>query len=356
MPYKSGVLSDVATQIKRKSDGDDYPIMMISSTEGFIYQAERYSKDNAGTSKAKYTLLYYGELSYNHGNSKTKKYGSVFTLNKQVALIPFVYHSFKIQNQNPFYFGRYLNLPMHDKYLVKVISSGARMDGLLNISFEDFFKMPIKYPTIEEQDYIECFLKHIDEKILIIQKKTNTLKKYKRGLQKTLLNLGETTDYYRLKDIVKFEPKSNISAGDSVNDAKYVLFKSGQKNGLYDTYTNDGIYIIANDGGEASFKLTNGKFAYTDHCICFKCKTNEETIVLGNFLEYNAPKITFIGFTGTGLKNIDRQYLGMLKVPNLDYKKIAQTFVSISRAIEINNEQLDKLSHVKQYLLNSLFI
>ena len=66
---------------------------------------------------------------------------------------------------------------------------------------------------------------------------------------------------------------------------QYILYKSGQKNGFTNTYTHEGIFIIANDGGEAQFKLTNAKFSYTDHCICFGCKDDATTIVLGNYLQ-----------------------------------------------------------------------
>ena len=66
---------------------------MISATEGFINQSERYSSNNAGKSLKKYTLLKKGELAYNHGYSKTRNFGSCFTLEIEQARIPFVYHS-----------------------------------------------------------------------------------------------------------------------------------------------------------------------------------------------------------------------------------------------------------------------
>ena len=157
--------------------------MMISASQGFINQSDRYDKDNAGTSKSKYTLIKYGELSYNHGNSKIKKYGAVFAMNDKGALIPFVYHTFSIRKpNNPFYFAKYLNLNIHNRYLKKVISSGARMDGLLNISLDDFFKMPINYPNLEEQNKINDFLEKLDVKINLINDKISILKKYKKGV------------------------------------------------------------------------------------------------------------------------------------------------------------------------------
>jgi len=159
-----------------------------------------------------------------------------------------------------------------------------------------------------------------------------------------------------LKNIVVFESKSNISAGNSIDDGKYILYKSGQKNGTLNTYTHDGVYIIANDGGEASFKLTSGKFSYTDHCICFKCESNEKTIALVNYLQLLEKKITYIGFIGTGLKNIDRQYLGMIKMPVLEYKKIAKSFITIDKAILNLENKLLILLKLKKQLLQSMFM
>ena len=159
-----------------------------------------------------------------------------------------------------------------------------------------------------------------------------------------------------LKNSVTFEPKSNISAGCSIGNGKYILYKSGQKNGRLNTYTNEGIYIIANDGGEASFKLTNDKFSYTDHCICFKCESDEKTIVLANYLQFLEKKITHVGFIGTGLKNIDRQYLGMIKIPKFEYKKIAKSFCIIDKAVLGYEYKLDCLSKLKRQLLQTMFI
>ena len=331
--------------------------MMISASQGFINQSDRYDKDNAGTSKSKYTLIKYGDLSYNHGNSKIKKYGAVFAMNNKGALIPFVYHTFSIRKpNNPFYFAKYLNLNIHNRYLKKVISSGARMDGLLNISLDDFFKMPINYPSLEEQNKINDFLEKIDTKINLINDKISILKKYKKGMQKNIFDSSKTKEYLILKNIVKFENKSKIPANSSIENGNYILYKSGQKNGMINNYSHEGVYIIANDGGIAQFKLTSGKFAYTDHCICFRCQSDEETIVLCNYLQSLEKKITYVGFTGTGLKNIDRQYLVMIRIPKVDNKKIAKSFNLIDEAIRNYGNILEKITIIKKLLLKQMFI
>ena len=119
--------------------------MMITAEKGFINQSERYSNENAGESLKNYILLKRGELAYNHGYSKIRNYGSCFCLReKNEARVPFVYHCFKILDGDSIFFGYYLNCGILDKQLRKKISSTARNDGLLNISFDDYMSLKIK--------------------------------------------------------------------------------------------------------------------------------------------------------------------------------------------------------------------
>ena len=217
-------------------------------------------------------------------------------------------------------------------------------------------KLDIYYPNLNEQHKISCFLDYIDRKIDVICSKIAILKKYKKGTQKNIFDSSKTKEYLVLKNIVKFENKSKISANSSIENGNYILYKSGQKNGMRNDYSHEGIYIIANDGGMAQFKLTSGKFAYTDHCICFRCQNDEETIVLCNYLQSLEKKITYVGFTGTGLKNIDRQYLGMIRIPKVDNKKIAKSFILIDEAIRNYENILEKLTIIKKLLLKQMFI
>ena len=93
--WEKRFLGDITKEIKRKADtGSTAPIMMISQGKGFIYQSDKYSRENAGQSLAKYTLLKRGEMAYNHGASKAKPYGVAYSLKEEeAARVPFVYHS-----------------------------------------------------------------------------------------------------------------------------------------------------------------------------------------------------------------------------------------------------------------------
>ena len=175
--------------MNRADPKSNAPIMMLSAGNGFIMQSEKYSRDNAGQSLKKYILLKQGELAYNHGASKAKQFGCCYELTEPEARIPYVYHCFKINDHEytPF-IAMALNNAKMDKQLKRLVSSSVRMDGLLNISFEDYMSVTLHLPSSTEQKHIADFLKKIDERIAAQEKLLASLKKYKRGLLRTVFS------------------------------------------------------------------------------------------------------------------------------------------------------------------------
>ena len=164
-------LGDVVKEITRNDPESEAPIMMITANNGFIEQSERYAFNNAGESLKKYILLKKGELAYNHGASKLRPYGSCFALTTaENARIPFVYHCFSAENQNAEFMSIELNGADIENQLHKIVSSGARMDGLLNISFDEYTSVSVLLPGTEEQDRIADFFRHLDNLITLHQR------------------------------------------------------------------------------------------------------------------------------------------------------------------------------------------
>ena len=182
-PYRSARLGEIAVLINRTDPKSAAPIMMLSAGNGFIMQSDKYSRYNAGQSLKKYILLKKGELAYNHGASKAKQFGCCYELLEDEALIPYVYHCFKVdKNEYTPYVAFLLNNPKIDRQLKRLVSSSARMDGLLNISFNDYMSINLSLPPYAEQKQVSDFIKRIDERIVIQEQLISSLKKYKRGL------------------------------------------------------------------------------------------------------------------------------------------------------------------------------
>lgn len=175
-------LGEVTERVQGNDGRMDLPTLTISAANGWLDQRDRFSSNIAGSEQKNYTLLHKGELSYNHGNSKLAKYGTVFTLRTyEEALVPRVYHSFKVTEEANADFIEYVfatKLP--DRELGKLISSGARMDGLLNISYDEFMSINMMLPSIEEQIKISEHLRKIDALITLHQRKCDNLKEMKK--------------------------------------------------------------------------------------------------------------------------------------------------------------------------------
>ncbi len=180
-------LREVCLRVQGNDGRMELPTLTISAGNGWMKQEDRFSGNIAGKEQKNYTLLHKGELSYNHGNSKLAKYGAVFSLQTyEEALVPRVYHSFKVRKGNADFVEYYFATKLPDRELGKLISSGARMDGLLNIGYDEFMGIPLMVPSIEEQMKISIYFRHLDHLITLHQRKCDELKEVKKFMLKNM--------------------------------------------------------------------------------------------------------------------------------------------------------------------------
>lgn len=174
-------LGDVCSRVQGNDGRMKLPTLTISAGNGWMRQEDRFSGNIAGNEQKNYTLLHTGELSYNHGNSKLAKYGAVFSLrNYEEALVPRVYHSFRVEEGCADYIEYYFATKLPDRELRKLISSGARMDGLLNIGYDEFMGIKMMFPSIKEQNEIATYFRSLDNLITLHQRQCDELKKMKK--------------------------------------------------------------------------------------------------------------------------------------------------------------------------------
>ena len=174
-------LGEICLRVQGNDGRMELPTLTISAGNGWMRQEDRFSGNIAGKEQKNYTLLHKGELSYNHGNSKLAKYGAVFSLQTyEEALVPRVYHSFKVEKGSADFIEYYFLTKLPDRELGKLISSGARMDGLLNIGYDEFMSIPLLFPKTEEQECIANYFRNLDRLITLHQHKCEELQKIKK--------------------------------------------------------------------------------------------------------------------------------------------------------------------------------
>jgi len=193
-------LSAISTRITRQNSGGDHPVMTISAKTGFLMQSDKFSRDMAGRSVERYTLLRKGEFAYNKGNSQTAPYGYIFRLDRQTALVPFVYFCFLLQEAlNHEFYTHLFAAGALNHQLSRLINSGVRNDGLLNLYAHDFFSCKVPVPPADKQEKIASALTAAKREIALLDSEIEALSLQKRGLMQKLLT-GEwrvSTENYR---------------------------------------------------------------------------------------------------------------------------------------------------------------
>ncbi|ANK65968.1 hypothetical protein AYR54_11620 (plasmid) [Loigolactobacillus backii] len=176
-------LGEIAIRVRGNDGRMNLPTLTISAGNGWMDQRDRFSQNIAGKEQKNYTLLRQGELSYNHGNSKLAQFGAVFELESyNEALVPRVYHSFSVTaGAQPKFIEQMFATHRPDRELRKLVSSGARMDGLLNINYDDFMGIKVWLPSVAEQQAIAGLLVKLDNTIALHQRKLDLLKEQKKG-------------------------------------------------------------------------------------------------------------------------------------------------------------------------------
>ena len=244
-------LKEITERVKGNDGRMDLPTLTISASQGWLNQKDRFSGNIAGKEQKNYTLLLKNELSYNHGNSKLAKYGAVFSLKTyEEALVPRVYHSFKsTKNSDPDFLEYIFATKKPDKELGKLVSSGARMDGLLNINYDDFSNIKINIPHVHEQKKISNLLRKIDDTIALHQRKLDQLKELKKAYlqlmfpkkdetvpQVRFANFEENWELCKLENIIEKQIKGKAKVENLCNGSVEYL-DANRLNGGKPIYT-----------------------------------------------------------------------------------------------------------------------
>ena len=181
----------------------------ISAGIGFVPQIEKFGRDISGNQYRVYTLVRDGDFVFNKGNSLKFPQGCIYLLQGwgEVAA-PNVFIAFRLKDgfSNGF-FQQCFEQNQHGEQLKKHITSGARSNGLLNISKDTFFGIEIATPTLPEQQRIGDCLASADALIEAQGRKVAALRAHRNGLMQRLFpQQGETQPRLRFPEF--------LSAGD----------------------------------------------------------------------------------------------------------------------------------------------
>ena len=374
-PWEHRKLGEISSRVKGNDGRMDLPTLTISAGQGWLDQRERFSGNIAGKEQKNYTLLRKGELSYNHGNSKLAKYGVVFQLNNYTeALVPKVYHSFKmIDGRSGTFFEYLFATKIPDRELGKLISSGARMDGLLNITYDDFMSIKLTFPkNNEEQTVIGSFFQEIDQLISLQQRKLEVLKEQKKTYLKLLFPAkGQTKPALRfagfedewtsvlLGDISELYQPKTISSEDLLTEG-FPVFGANGYIGYYKDYNHkeNQVTISARGEGTGIPSFVEGPVWITGNSMVVNVEKQDN--ITKPFLYAFCLSFDFKPFvTGGAQPQLTREVLKKVKImlPSLpEQESIGSFFQDLDKAIAKQEERVNQLKESKQTLLRKMFI
>ena len=364
------------------------PLLTISARYGWMTQQSRFSASIAGREKKNYTLLEKHQLSYNHGNSKVAIYGTVYELTDyDEALVPKVYHSFSLTPENLSKFiEAYFHTKKLDAQLRKFIASTARMDGLLNISFDDFMKVKLFAPEQCEQSKISRIINLIENLITLQQRKLEQLKQLKIfTLQRMFIDKDCKQPILRFKNFKdnwlphKFNDIANTFSGGTPaisnkdyyggnipfirsaeinkNTTQLHLTPDGLKNSSA-KFIKKGTLLYALYGatsGEVGIAQIDGAINQAVMAITLK---KDNVYFIKTWLIKNKRKIISTYLQG-GQGNLSAKIVKHLKLslPKIEEENlISITIMKIDSLIKLQQSKIDDLVNLKKYLLQKLFI
>lgn len=377
-------LKDITQRVEENNGNMNLPVLTISAKQGWMTQSNRFSSVIAGAEKKKYTLLKKGNLSYNHGNSKIAPFGTVFMLKTySEALVPKVYHSFKAKKDiNPYFLEVYFQTRKMDPQLRKYISSSARMDGLLNITYSWFEQVRLFLPNIEEQNKLEKLFDILNKHIELQQRKLNDLNSMKsallqdvfpntQGIKKIKLSTQEW-NLQKISSIFKERNQRNKNGmllSVSISKGVYPFSENDRKDNSSNDKSNYKEVKI-NDLAYNSMRMWQGAVGVSKYngivSPAYTVITPKKEENPNFYYYYFKNKRMLFNFRqhSQGLTS-DTWNLKfplfekiLIQVPSdrEEEQRISSLFKQIDKSIKLSKIQIKKLTSIKQFLLQNMFI
>jgi len=352
----------------------------ISAGIGFVPQAEKFGRDISGNQYQLYTLVRDGDFVFNKGNSLKFPQGCIYLLEGwgQVAA-PNVFIAFRLKNgySNGF-FQNCFEQNQHGKQLKKHITSGARSNGLLNISKETFFNVEIPAPSLPEQQKIADCLDSVDALIAAQGQKVKALRAHKKGLMQQLFpQEGETQPRLRFPEFEEagewgVKPLGKVAEN---LDNKRVPITSGARvvgkvpyygaSGIVDYVDgflfDEDLLCISEDGANLLARTypiafaISGKAWVNNHAHVLRFKHGFTQKLVEVYL--NSIKLdNFI--TGMAQPKLNKAKLDSIPIPlpkEPEQQRIADCLTSLEDLIAAETRKLDTLKSHKRGLMQQLF-
>ena len=189
--WESVKLCDIANKEKKKNTDFTYILVLSNSAQhGVVPQSEQFDKDIANKENIDgYYIVHNGFFVYNPRISVTAPCGPINVNETGVTgVMSPLYTVFSINDScvSNEYLKYYFSSSAWYAYMNSIANYGARHDRM-SVTDDDFFAMPIRLPSIHEQQAITRVLSTSAKEVLLLQHDLDQEKQKKKALMQLLL-------------------------------------------------------------------------------------------------------------------------------------------------------------------------
>ena len=393
-PWNESKLSACfAKNIKKNTDGRISNVICNSAKMGLIPQRDYFDKDIANSDNTSgYYIIEHNDFVYNPRKSSDAPYGPISRYAcPDAGIVSPLYLCFRAKGDvDTNFFEWYFRSFAWHRYIYMTGDSGARHDRV-SIKDDDFFSMPIRFPSSIEQKKIASFLSAIERRISFQQLRVDSLKKDKRGVfeaifSRTLRLMPRTSQSewtaFKLSDFATRITRKNNGATDIplTISAQYGLIDqrdffskvvaSTDMSGYYLLHRGEYAYnrSTSNDYPFGSIKRLDlyDKGAVSTLYLCFAIK---EEVVLSDFARWyfessqwyrGVNEICAEGARNHGLLNVPTDgFFNTVHILPSDIEEQSRIAAFLSRIHEKviqAQEELEELNSLRKGLMQQLFI
>ena len=381
-------MSDFAERVTRKNSNNETDLpLTISSKDGLVDQISYFNKTVASKDMSGYYLLRKGEYAYNKSYSVGYDFGSIKRLDRYpMGALSTLYICFALKKHDSDFIKAYFDSLKWYKEIYMISAEGARNHGLLNVPTDEFFATKHYLPeNAAEQRKIADILIALDRRIDAQQSLVDNLKKYKRGVVRTLLTLdscciaGATWTTAKIGDLGSFTKGAPLSKADIAPDGTpFILYGE-----LYTTYhevinsvirrtkaqpekqyySHVGDVIIPTSGETPEEISTAACVMLPDIILAGDLNIFRSSKIDGRIMSYILNHIVSGQIAriaqGKSVVHIQASELSKIEISYPDYntqRKMIKIFDALNTRTEIAQKKLIALRCMQKALLQQLFI
>lgn len=181
--WETKKLKDIFSRISLKNKGSLIKnVLTNSATRGIISQGDYFDKDIANQNNLEgYYIVDVDDFVYNPRISVSAPVGPLKRNHLVKGVMSPLYTVLKPIIGNLCFYEHYFQTSFWYKYMRGIANYGVRHDRM-NITNDDFEKLPLPFPHIKEQEKIASFLNEISQQISLANEQLEETRTFKRAL------------------------------------------------------------------------------------------------------------------------------------------------------------------------------